>query len=113
MGWMRRISPHVRIAEDRQNPLYGRYTAFLFEGKCAKTPNPYSSFFGSVTGSFEGIATSVRFEGVLATRCIIVRFALGIVRLAFGNFVVFHGFIWTTSPWPESGKPPAGPPLWS
>ena len=43
-----------------------------------------------VAGSLECFATSVRFEGVLATCCIIIRIALGIVRLTFGNVVVFH-----------------------
>jgi hypothetical protein len=49
----------------------------------------YGSFFGRIAGAFECFATSVRFEGVLATR-FIVRIAFGIVRFTFGNFVVFH-----------------------
>jgi hypothetical protein len=42
-----------------------------------------------IAGAFECFATSVCFEGVLATRSII-RIAFGIVRFTFGNFVVFH-----------------------
>ena len=49
----------------------------------------YGSFFGRIAGAFECFATSVRFEGVLATR-FIIRIAFGIVRFTFGNFVVFH-----------------------
>jgi hypothetical protein len=44
---------------------------------------------GRIAGAFECFATSVRFEGVLATR-FIIRIAFGIVRFTFGNFVVFH-----------------------
>ena len=49
----------------------------------------YGSFFGRIAGALECFATSVRFEGVLATR-FIIRIAFGIVRFTFGNFVVFH-----------------------
>jgi hypothetical protein len=49
----------------------------------------FGSFFGRIAGAFECFATSVRFEGVLATR-FIIRIAFGIVRFTFGNFVVFH-----------------------
>jgi hypothetical protein len=49
----------------------------------------YGSFSGRITGAFECFATSVRFEGVLATR-FIIRIAFAIVRFTFGNFVVFH-----------------------
>jgi hypothetical protein len=42
-----------------------------------------------IAGAFECFATSVRFEGVLATR-FIIRIAFGIVRFTFGNFAIFH-----------------------
>ena len=42
-----------------------------------------------IARAFECFPTSVRFEGVLATR-FIIRIAFGIVRFTFGNFVVFH-----------------------
>jgi DNA invertase Pin-like site-specific DNA recombinase len=45
--------------------------------------------FGGIGGAFEYFATSVRFEGVLATR-FIIWIAFRIVRFTFGNFVVFH-----------------------
>ena len=42
-----------------------------------------------IAGAFECFATSVRFEGVLATR-FIIRIAVRIGRFTFGNFVGFH-----------------------
>jgi hypothetical protein len=61
----------------------------LADSKSTRVIRFYGSFFGRIVSIFECFATSVRFEGVLATR-FVIRIAFGIVRFTFGNFVVFH-----------------------